>query len=290
MQERAGRRLLVFNCHEAWVYQLGVLGYHLDIVIGLKGRYKPTWDEQMRPLPPRSRLISLSEAVSSPLQYYCIIGHNITDLMDVKNRDEPRLMVIHSTFEGRAAEEHGQVDADAMKQMLGRYLDTVGAHAVATSQLKSRSWGVTDDVVPFGVDVNDYPQYSGEKACGLRICNFVESRRRILLWNFYEDAFSGVDVRLVGHNPGMAGVEAAANWSDLKQRRCPIHSWRLEKSDGYSGLIFCKIGLNKKLKDFERSSHAKAILRNCRENRQQKNRRISEQGWTALAAISGVGL
>jgi len=199
-------------------------------------------------------------------------------------------MVIHSTFEGRAAEEHGQVDADAMKQMLGRYLDTVGAHAVATSQLKSRSWGVTDDVVPFGVDVNDYPQYSGEKACGLRICNFVESRRRILLWNFYEDAFSGVDVRLVGHNPGMAGVEAAANWSDLKQRRCPIHSWRLEKSDGYSGLIFCKIGLNKKLKDFERSSHAKAILRNCRENRQQKNRRISEQGWTALAAISGVGL
>ena len=29
------RRLLVFNCHEAWVYQLGWLGYKLDIVIGL---------------------------------------------------------------------------------------------------------------------------------------------------------------------------------------------------------------------------------------------------------------
>ena len=41
------KTLLVFNCHEAWVYQLGVLGYDLDIVVGLSGRYKKTWDEQI---------------------------------------------------------------------------------------------------------------------------------------------------------------------------------------------------------------------------------------------------
>jgi hypothetical protein len=39
------KTLLVFNCHEAWVYQLGVLGYALDIIVGLKGRYKQSWDE-----------------------------------------------------------------------------------------------------------------------------------------------------------------------------------------------------------------------------------------------------
>jgi len=234
----SGRRLLVFNCHEAWVYQLGVLGYDLDIVIGLKGRYKPTWDYQMRPLPARSRLISLSDAVASPTEYYCIIGHNSTDLMDVKDRDEPRLMVIHSTIEGRAAEERSQVGADQMKQMLTTYLNMVGAHAVATSELKSRSWGVSDDVVPFAVDAADYPQYSGEKPCGLRICNFVESRKRILLWDFYEEAFAGIDVRLVGHNPGMPGVSAAANWSDLKHillsHRFYIHTAEPQMEDGYN--------------------------------------------------------
>ena len=65
--------LLVFNCHEAWVYQLGVLGYDLDIIVGLKGQYKKGWDEQMRPMPPRSRAISLREALESETKYHCII-------------------------------------------------------------------------------------------------------------------------------------------------------------------------------------------------------------------------
>jgi len=234
----SGRRLLVFNCHEAWVYQLGVLGYGLDIVIGLKGMYKSTWDQQMRPLPANSRLISLSDAIASPTDYYCIIGHNTTDLMDVKDRDEPRLMVIHSTIQGRAAEERSQVGPDQMKQMLANYLDVVGAHAVATSDLKSRSWAISDDVVPIAVDAADYPQYSGEKPSGLRICNFIESRKHILLWDFCEEAFAGIDVRLVGHNPGMPGVSAAANWSDLKQilrsHRFYIHTADPQMEDGYN--------------------------------------------------------
>lgn len=83
------KTLLVFTCHEAWVYQLGVLGYNLDIIVGLKGRYKPTWDEQMRPVRANSRLISLSEALQFPTRYYCIITHNMPDLLDVKLRPDP---------------------------------------------------------------------------------------------------------------------------------------------------------------------------------------------------------
>jgi len=39
-EDNRKKTLLVFNCHEAWVYQLGVLGYNLDIIVGLKGKYK----------------------------------------------------------------------------------------------------------------------------------------------------------------------------------------------------------------------------------------------------------
>jgi len=211
------RTLLVFNCHEPWVYQLDALDYKLDIIVDLRGKYNKGWDYQMRPLPARARLISLREALQSPAEYYCIIAHNTTDLLDVRSRPEPRLIVLHHTLEGRIQEEHSSIDPDKMKEMLHTYLELVGGHAVATSMFKGESWGFTDDIVHFGIDADDYPPYSGHEAAGLRICNFISSRRQILLWDFHERAFEGLPVTLVGHNPDMPGVEAARDWNHLKQ-------------------------------------------------------------------------
>lgn len=166
--------LLVFNCHEAWVYQLGALGCALDVIVGLEGRYTPSWDQRMRPAPPNSRFIRLAEALACPRRYYCIVTHNVTDLLDIKSRPEPRLIVLHSTLEGRAAEERPNVAPKKMKETFFKYLELVRGHAVAGTRIKARSWGVPDDdVVVVGVDPNDYPPYSGQEACGLRVCNFI---------------------------------------------------------------------------------------------------------------------
>ena len=108
--------------------QLAVLGYQLDIIVGLKGQYKGTWDRQMRPIPPNSRLLSLSDALQSNTDYYCIIAHNVTDLLDIKLRPEARLMVIHSTLEGRVMEEKSDVQPEAMKEMLHKYIELLGGH------------------------------------------------------------------------------------------------------------------------------------------------------------------
>jgi len=242
--------LLVFNCHEAWVYQLGVLGYALDIIVGLKGKYKQTWDEQMRPVPPNSRLVTLPQALGSRTRYYCIITHNITDLLDVKFRPditdlldvkfrpEPRLMVIHSTLEGRTIEEKSNITPPRMREMLRQYVDLTGVHTVAVSELKGKSCGFTEDIVPLAVGEDDYLPYSGHIAMGLRICNFIESRKKILLWDFHEKAFDGIPVRLVGHNPDMPGVKAAENWNDLKNilqsHRFFIHTAKPGLEDGYN--------------------------------------------------------
>ena len=175
------RILLVFNCHEPWIHQLGVLGYSLDIIVGLKGKYNEGWDYRMRPLPAHARLVTLPEALQSPKEYYCIITHNTTDLLDARFRPEPRLLVLHHTLEGRLREEHSTIDPQKMKDMLHHYIELVGGHVVATSMFKGESWGFTDDIVPFGIDVNDYLPYSGHVAAGLRVCNFISSRRQILL-------------------------------------------------------------------------------------------------------------
>lgn len=238
-QDIRNETLLVFNCHEAWVYQLGALGCALDIIVGLKGKYKQTWDENMRPVPPRSRLISLTEALNSPRSYYCIIAHNISDLLDVKSRPDPRLIVLHSTLEGRVAEEKSSVPPHKMREILFKYLELVGGHAISVTKLKAQSWGVPDeDIVDFGVDPADYPPYSGHEACGLRVSNFIDSRKKILLWDFHEKAFSGIPVRLVGHNPNWPGVSASENWDHLKAmmqaHRFYIHTAEPQFENGFN--------------------------------------------------------
>ena len=170
----------------------------------------------MRPLPARARLITLPEAIRSPTAYYCIITHNTTDLLDVRSRPEPRIIVLHDTLEGRFREERPTLDPQKMREMLRQYLQFVGGHAVATSMFKGESWGFTDDIVHFGIDVCEYPPHGGEQSRGIRVCNFISRRRQILLWDFHERAFEGLPITLVGHNPDLRGVEAARNWNDLK--------------------------------------------------------------------------
>ena len=237
-QETESRRLLVLNCHEAWVYQLGGLGYPLDIIIGLKGRHTVGWDVRMRPVPANCRFVSLEEALAWKGRYYCIITHNITDLMDVRERPEPRILVLHCSLQGRIAEERPSVTAEQMKEVVHRYVELVGCHVVASSRFKGESWGFTEDVVTFGVEVDDYLPYSGEVAEGLRICNFVNKRRKILLWDFHEEVFGDIAVRLVGHNPDIAGVSSAANWDELKRllqsHRFYIHTADPRYEEGYN--------------------------------------------------------
>jgi len=143
-----------------------------------------------------------------------------------------------SAFEGRTMEEGSDVAPQMMKETLHTYLKLVGGHAVAVSMLKGKSWGFTEDIVPFAVNADDYLPYSGQTSCGLRICNFIESRKTILLWDFYEKAFDGIPVRLVGHNPNMRGVRAASSWDHLKRilqsHRFYIHTANPELEDGYN--------------------------------------------------------
>jgi glycosyltransferase involved in cell wall biosynthesis len=147
-------------------------------------------------------------------------------------------LVIHSTLEGRVLEEKSEVPPDEMRAMLHRYIDLVGGHVVAVSTLKGASWGFAEDIVPFCVDPDDYPPYKGNQACGLRICNFVESRKQILLWNLHEETFGGLAVRIVGHNPGLPGVSASHDWAHLKtllqSHRFYIHTADPQLEDGYN--------------------------------------------------------
>lgn len=194
-------RLLVFNCHEAWVYQLASLDYDLDIVVELPGRHTLDWDHHARPLPAGARLLTYGEALTSPLEYNCLICHNPSDLMDIKNRNEPRILVLHLPVEARLVEEHAKLTAQEATDLLHHYVKVTGTHVVGVSPMKGRSWGFSEDIIPFGIDPDEYLPHRGDLAAGLRISNFVSRRRQFLNWAFHEEAFDDLPVTLVGHNP-----------------------------------------------------------------------------------------
>jgi len=237
-EQTARKRLLVFGCHEAWVYQLSALDYDLDVVVGLGGRYTKTWDTRIRPVPANARLISLDAARTGGTAYHCIITHNVRDLLDIRYRSEPRILVLHLPVEARIVEEKATVTAEQARRALRRYTGLVGVHVVAVSAFKGRSWGFAEDVVLFGIDPAEYLPHTGQFACGLRISNFIEGRRQFLLWDFHQRAFEGIPMMLVGHNPGMLEASPSENWGHLKRMlssyRFYVHTADPRLEDGYN--------------------------------------------------------
>ena len=231
-------RLLVFDCHEAWVYQLRELDQPMDVVVGLEGRHTPEWDDAMRPVPPNARIVRLEEALASSIPYDCVITHNVSDLLDAKPIVAPRLLVIHGTLDGIVLEQGSRTPPAGLCGALAQYVDMIGAHVMAVSRLKGKSWGFAEDVVPFSVDVRDYLPFRGDLACGLRIANDVERKKRTLLWDFHMEAFAGIPVTLVGRNDGMPGVAPARDWQSLKEmlsrHRFFIHTADPRLEDGYN--------------------------------------------------------
>lgn len=235
-------RLLVLNSHEAWVAQLRHLPFDLDIGVGLKGRLTSGWDERMRPLPPRARTVPLDRAIGEFLagrvHYRAVLVHNLSDLLAVKELELPKLLVLHTTLEGRIEEEGAAFTPEEVGQKTAQYLDLIGAHALAVSELKRRSWGLSVPVATFAVDPNDYAPATYEVPEGLRISNQFRKRGKILLTDFHDAAFSGLPVRLIGENPDIPGAKASSDWTDLRNQlrraRFYVHTAHPALEDGYN--------------------------------------------------------
>jgi Glycosyl transferases group 1 len=238
VKHTAAPRLLVFNCHEAWVHQLEGIGFELDIVVGLPGRVVAAWDERMRPVPRGARLISLEHALTERMPYAAAVLHSVTDLLDAKTLDCPKIIVLHSTLEHKLADQEFAEDAPQLAATLKQFLSLTSVRAVAVSTLKAGSWGVADEVLPFGVDPDAYLPHTGEVARGIRVSNQFNRRRHTLLADLHHAAFDGLPFTLVGHNADIEGATPAEDWLHLKQllssHRFYVHTADPRLEDGYN--------------------------------------------------------
>jgi hypothetical protein len=162
----------------------------------------------------------------------------LTDLLDVKTLEGPRLYVIHQTLDSMVREQRSDVSAEDLRRTVAQYVRLIGAHVIAVTALKGHSWGYDQDVVNSSADPEDYLAYAGDLACGLRVANHIAQKAHSLMWSFHEKAFASVPVTIVGHNQDMPGVEPARDWSDLKQilrrHRFFVHTAEPQLEDGYN--------------------------------------------------------
>ena len=192
----------------------------------------------MRPVPAGARLLTLDEALAGRTEYAAAILHSVTDLLDAKTLECPKIVVLHGTLAGRAFDQQAAEDAPQLGATLKQFLSLTSVRAVAVSSLKARSWGVADEILPFGVDPDAYLPYTGELARGIRVSNQFNRRRKILLVDLHEQAFSGLPFTLVGHNADIPGSEPAHDWDHLKEllrtHRFYVHTADPELEDGYN--------------------------------------------------------
>jgi glycosyl transferase family 1 len=234
-------RLLTFNCHEAYVHLLGRLGLDMDIIDGLPGRYVQRWDERMRPVPERARLIGLDQALAVG-RYEVAIAHNLTDLLSLRSLAIPKILVLHVDLRARIREEPGVHDLGRMQAQLAEYLAAISAVAVAVSETKAHSWGQSCPVIRPAADPDEYRGFEGTLAVALRVANQVAQRRERLAWGAHESIVEGHDTLLVGHNPTIEGALPASSWAMLKDlyrtHRAYVHTAGLGLDDGYNlGLV-----------------------------------------------------
>jgi hypothetical protein len=192
----------------------------------------------IRPVPPKSRLVTLREVLAARENYDCIVAHNLTDLLDAKTLQCPRLLVIHVSLDGLVLEQDARIGAKEFRDAVAVFTQRTGAHVVAVSAMKGKSWGFGENLVPLMADPADYLPWRGDLPLGLRVSNYVLRRARTLLWDFHERAFTGVRMTIVGHNPELQGVRASRDWTELKEtmsrHRFFVHTARPDLEDGYN--------------------------------------------------------
>ncbi len=150
----------------------------------------------------------------------------------------PKILILHGTLEGRFAIDKTQLSKLDFQNQIKNYVSLMNIHVMSVSELKAKSWGLDCEIIKFGVNVENYFQYQGLESNGLRIVNNFSKRKDIVLWDFYQKSFGGMNIKIVGINPDLKQAEPSKSWDHLKKllvnHRYYVHTADPILEDGYN--------------------------------------------------------
>jgi len=236
-----GFRIVTVNAHQPYLHLFARLPVQMGI-IQLPGprHVLQQWSEAVRPLPRGWELLTPDQAAARIREgaYDLALAHNVSDYIDFNRFAIPKILVIHVSLTGRILEEKSGVDRKEYVADVARLVKMTGGRIVFISESKKRDWGLEGDVIPHGLDPEDYPPYTGEEPRILRVANHLRERDSLLDYRAHQALTRGFPLTLIGENPGIPGARRSRSWDDLKalyrSHRLYLHTAVEGCEDGYN--------------------------------------------------------
>ena len=232
--------ILTFNWHEPYLCLLSGIGHNFFIYEPDMGHnLQRRWDVGFRPLPENAKIVD-KDGVEKGLGesfFDLVICHNINDLLTVQGYSKtPKILVFHNKLSTEIALGGKTVDRAAYLEQIKPLLE--GVLPVFISESKKADWGLEGDVIPPGINVNQYGGYTGEAKTVLRVGNRMMERDLMLGFREQVELCSGLPTTLLGDNPQLEESHRSKSWDDLKNHLCKcrvyLNTTKEPHEDGYN--------------------------------------------------------
>jgi len=192
-------RIVTFNSHQGYVFLLCKLPFEFFIV---EPKVSP-WDLRSRPLPENARLVTLEAArnLIAAQEVDLAICHNSFDLIDLRDFDLPKILVIHLSLAGRIAAECAQISPAEFIATLQMVITKMGVHVVHTTARRAEEWGIPGTLIDLAVDPDEYRGYHGSHAMVLRVGHRLRELAATSGYYLQEKILGSLPSTIIGNNP-----------------------------------------------------------------------------------------
>ncbi len=232
--------ILTFNWHEPYICLLSETGHNFYIYEPVTGqKLQRRWSPGFRPLPENAKIVDKAE-MNRGLEkggFDLVLCQNINDLLTVQNYPKtPKILVFHNKLSTEIVLGGNTVDRAIYLAQVKPLMD--GVLPVFISESKKAEWGLEGEVIPPGINVNQYGGYTGELKAVLRVGNRVMERDLMLGFREQVELCSGLPTTLLGDNPQLEESQPSKSWDDLKNhlRKCRVYlnTTKEPYEDGYN--------------------------------------------------------
>jgi hypothetical protein len=211
-------RILTFNTHEGFNYELAKTGHAFDVVLPpSRGLQRPDWDERSRPLPPNVRLVGrfAEVAMPDPAGYDLAIAQTLEQFELVEFLPVPKLLLLHTSV----AAPPGFPSRCAYLEHLNLARRLRGVPIVYVSPYCQQGWGLPGRVILHAVDPSDYAAYRwrGDVRAVLTVSHFLRERAEDTGYALHRRALAGIPHKIIGENPGLPDSGPAGSWDELRR-------------------------------------------------------------------------
>lgn len=236
----ASPHVLTFNFHEPYLCLMAKTGLRIAVGLYDKQPYARPWQTKFRAVPKNVTLVEEAQwrRDLNAGVYDVAIAHNEMNAANIYGAPAPCILVCHnrrSFLETTVAGDKEQ-GKHAYEKLLARLRETFSF--VFISESKRVDYRIDGEVIPPGIDVEEFGGYRGDVREVLRVGNAMRSRNLMFDVDFQERVCEGFPNRVVGEDAGMPNARPSRSFEELLERyrglRCLLHVTREAYEDGYN--------------------------------------------------------